>query len=62
MHGQQHIKTRYKMFVFPLSLQIPKYLKYIHMKTYAQAFAACVQHTAFIAPGDLNPKAYPAKT
>jgi hypothetical protein len=32
------------------------------MKTNAQAFAACVQHTAFIPPSDLNPKAYPAKT
>jgi hypothetical protein len=32
------------------------------MKTKAQAFAACAQHTAFVAPGDLNSKAYPAKT
>jgi len=32
------------------------------MKTTAQAFAACVQHNAFINPVDLNPKAYPAKT
>jgi len=33
----------------------------VYMKTNAQAFGACVQHIAFIAPGDLNPKAYPAK-